>query len=447
VRRKNNMKIPKILLTLSKKHFDAGTLIFANAFASFLAFLSAAYLGRVLTLEDFALISFINSLAAITGLIFGSLGTTMIYKTAYLMGKFGEEAAIKFWVKIRRTAVIVSLILSIVCIAISPFLIKFFNLPGPIPLIFFSLIILVSLAGAADRGLLFSKFNLRAISILTILDPLIRLLLAVALVFLGLKYWTYTSIPIAAVLTFLLGWRFAVKNKKKITNFTVNNEYKFPMKFFFASLLSGLSAIIFLNLDVVLAKHYLSPSDAGLYSLSALIGKMIFFLGALASPFFVPLISRNEGANKDSKKFLNYTVLGTLILTVPAFISIALFGHILIPFLFGSKAIPALPFITLISFAMVCFSVSRVYTGYYLVKKQYSISIAAFILGIIQLGLLQIFHSSVWSFVLVTSFIWITYFATTLVFHIFYPNLKSEKNPTTKINRLAYALNKFMSFF
>jgi cellulose synthase/poly-beta-1,6-N-acetylglucosamine synthase-like glycosyltransferase/glycosyltransferase involved in cell wall biosynthesis/O-antigen/teichoic acid export membrane protein len=418
----------KLRFALAKKHFSAGTLIFANAFASFLSFLSAAYLGRVLTLEDFALISFINGLASIVGIIFGSLGTTMIYKTGYLMGKFGEEAAIKFWVKIRKRAVIVSLTLSVLCLGISPFLIKFFNLSGPIPLVLFSFIILVNLAAAADRGLLFSKFNLNAISILTLVEPLGRFLLALLFVFLGLKYLAYTAIPIAAVLTFLLGWSFVIKNKKKIKNLAVDNEYNFPFKFFFVSLLSGLSAVIFLNLDVILAKHYLSSSDAGLYALSALIGKMIFFLGFLASPFFIPLLSKNEGANQDSKKFLNLTVLGTLMLTVPAFVSIVLFGHTIIPLLFGHKSVPALPFITLISFAMVCYSVSRVYTDYYLVKKHYIFPVAAFILGIFQLGLLQIFHSSVWSFVLVTSFIWITYFAITLTFHIFSSQVKIFEN-------------------
>lgn len=438
------MKIPKILLALSKKHFDTGTLIFANAFAGFLSFLSAAYLGRVLTLEDFALISFINGLASITGIIFGALGTALIYKTGYLMGKFGEEAAIKFWMRIRRRAVIISLILALVCIAISPFLIDFFNLSEPIPIILFSFIILVNLAASADKSLLFSKFNLKAISILTILDPLIRLLFAVSLVLVGLKYWTYTSIPIAAVLTFLLGWRFAVKSKIRIIDFTINNHYTFPLKFFFVTLLLGLSSVIFLNLDVVIAKHYLPASDAGLYALSAMIGKMIYFLGALASPFFIPLVSKNEGANKDSKKFLNYTVLGTLILTIPAFISIALFGHTIIPLLFGPKAIPALPFITLISFAMVLYSVSQVYTNYYMIKKYYSFPVAAFILGIVQIGLLQVFHSSLWSFVSVTSSIWITYFVVTLIFHIFSSKLKLEKNPINA-DKLAYVLNRLMS--
>ena len=79
------MNIQKFYHKLPKKHFDAGIFMAANAFANFLTLLTVAYLGRILSLGDFALISFINGLASIVNIIFGSLGTTMIYKTGYLM--------------------------------------------------------------------------------------------------------------------------------------------------------------------------------------------------------------------------------------------------------------------------------------------------------------------------------------------------------------------------
>lgn len=67
--------------------------------------------------------------------------------------------------------------------------------------------------------------------------------------------------------------------------------------------------ISFLSLDVMLAKHYLSPTDAGYYGLLSLVGSMVLFTGTLATQFIVPLVSREEGARKKSRRTL-YVILG-----------------------------------------------------------------------------------------------------------------------------------------
>ncbi|MDP3888538.1 MAG: glycosyltransferase, partial [bacterium] len=418
----------KLALAFAGKHSAAGAIVMANLLANILNFAYSAYLGRVLTFEDFALIGLVNGLISLVAVIFGSLGTTMTHRTGYLMGRFGENAAIAFWAKTREKALKMSIVLSILWILVSPFLVSFFKLSGLTPLLLFFPIILVSSAAVSDRGLLLSKFSFKSISALTIAEPLIKFLLAVFLVYFGLKNWAYATIPLSAAVTFLIGWSIVYKNKAKIKNYVHETNYSFPSKFFLASLFSGVSAIIFLNLDVILAKHYLTPSDAGLYTLTALIGKMVFFLGGLASPFTIAFVSVNEGKNVDSRKFLNLTILATLALSLPAFIAIALFGQHLIPFMFGAKAVSALPFITFISFGMVCYSVSRVYTDYYLAKKYYSFPVVALILGIFQLALLEIFHGSIWSFVYIMSGIWVAYLFATISLHIFSSQVKTFEN-------------------
>jgi O-antigen/teichoic acid export membrane protein len=59
---------------------------------------------------------------------------------------------------------------------------------------------------------------------------------------------------------------------------------------------STAAAAVFLNVDVLLVKHYLSPESAGSYSLLSLVGKMVFFFGSLLSSFITSMVSRHEGA-------------------------------------------------------------------------------------------------------------------------------------------------------
>lgn len=422
-------KISKKMLgvSVSRSHVFGGFLVISTALASVINFVFAAYMGRVLSFEDFALVGLLGGLISLIGIVFGSLGTTVTHRTGFLIGKYGENVAANFWAETRKKSLYVSIFLAITWIVISPFLRSYFKLTDLTPLLLFTPIILVSLVFAVDKGLLYSRFDLSKISILTIIQPLFKLLLAAAIVFVGFNDWTYVSIPMSAVIAFLIGWVFIQKTElsAKLPQANLN---KFPNKFFLISLFSGISSIIFLNLDVVLANHYLDPTNAGIYTLSSLIGKMIYFLASFASPFTIPFVSRNEGANKNSKKFLYLTTLATVSLSLPAFLMIVFFSDSLVPLMFGAKAIVSIPYLPIISFAMVCFSISRVFSEYYLAKKYYSFSALALVLGVIQLILLEFVHDSVWTFVYIMSFIWIFNLVLTLALHLLSNRVKSIEN-------------------
>lgn len=405
-------------------------LIGASVVSNFINLVYNVYLGHALSIEQFALVSFISSLIAIAGVLFGSLGITVSHRAGYLIGKYGEKTAVHFWEIIRRKSIFISLGISILWLAVSPFLIGYFKLGDIAPLLLFSPIFLVGLAAASDRGLLFSKFGFIALSILIIAEPLIKLALGIIFVLIGFKQLAYVSIPLSTLIAFFLGWKFITKSVKKQHEYTEKTKinFSFPSKFFSASLLAGISTMIFLNLDVILAKHFLSSQDAGIYALIALIAKMIFFLGSLATVFTIPLVSRNEGANVDSRRILRMTFLATVLLTVPAFLMLTLLGNFIIPLVFGQKAIAVLPYIALASFAMVCFSLSRVYTDYYLAKKYYSFPVATFILGAVQLVILELSQLTLSSFIYVMCGVWIASFVLSFLLHIFSSKVKSIEN-------------------
>src|SRR3989344_721419 len=415
-------------IAVSKHHISGGFFVLANAVASIFSFVFSAYLGRVLTLEDFALVSLINGLISLVSLIFGSLGATMTYRMGFLVGKYGDKSAISFWKTTRKKTIYISVVLTAIWILISQFLLDYFNLKDLTPLLFFSPILLVNLAAAADKVLLFSRDNFKMLSVLTVGVPLIKFLIAFFLVTFGFKYLTYTSIPLSALIGFIIGWIYVKNDTSKFKNDEANQKFSFPYKFLFGSLTLSISTIFFLNFDVIIANHYLSKSDAGLYSLTALIGKMIYFLASLAAPFTIPIISKYEGANRDSKKFLDLTVIATMVLTLPAFIAIVVFGKWLLPFMFGEKALATLPFITVISFGMVCFSLARVYGDYYLAKRYYSFPLSAISLGALQLVLLEFFHNSIWTFVYIMGSVWTLYFVITFVLHYFSNRVKIIEN-------------------
>lgn len=423
----NNLR--KIKSSFSKNHLFGGFLVLSTALASVLNFVFAAFLGRILSLEEFALLSFVAGLLSFVGIISSSFGATINHRSGYLAGQYGEAVSYAFWRKFRNRSLIFSLIAALVWVALAPVLINYFQIKSIMPIILFAPVILTGFAYAADRGFLSSRLNFARLGLLGLFEPITKIAAVLLVVWYGVNELAYLSIPFSVVSAFLLGWFFVLfRNKSEDNNQNKVNINLFPKKFFLASLISGLSTVIFLSMDVILAKHYLSPADAGIYSLVSLISKMIFFLGSLVTPFIMPLVSRNEGANIDSRKILNFTLIGTLFLSLPAFVILGVFGKIVTPIVFGDKAYLTLPYLLPVTFAMVLFTLSRVYSEYYLARKFYTFPILALVVGVAQLFLLEIFHQSIWSFVLVITASWISYFIATVLLHIFADQVRVVEN-------------------
>lgn len=423
-----NTSRPAFYRNVSSNHIFGMFLIGGMAAGSVFNFLYNAYLGRVLPLENFALIGLLSSLLSIFWIAAGILGKTVTLQASYLIGKSGEGAGIAFWKSLKTKVFIASILLSIVWVLLSPVTSAYLQLSSTIPLLIFTPVILLGLLYFVDSSFLSARLRFGSMAILTASETAVKFLIAVSLVLMGFSNYAYAAIPASIAFVFILATFLSRRgNKIKAKEAPVDSK-KFPKAFFVIAGLTGLSTITFLSLDVVLANHYLPTQQAGLYALTALIGKMILFLAGLAAPFVTPLVSRNEGAKKDSRKILNLTVLGTVMLSLPASIALLLYGDVIIPFMFGANAVATLPFIPVIIFSMVALSLAKVYGDYYLAKRHYTFTAVAVLFSILEIILLSVFHSNIWSFVLTMCFVWISYSSVILFLHAFSNQVKSLEN-------------------
>ncbi len=389
-----------VKLINSKKVYIGGSfLIAASVAANFLNFLFNAYLGRTLDLASFGLVSLVSSFLYISLIPFAALSASVNYRSGFLEARFGEKSARFFWNWVRKKSFLLSLIVCGLWIAISPFLMSFFKENDVLPFLIFTPVWLIGFMGAVDRGFLSGRVMFGFLGIVALTEPIGKLAATFIFVSYNLSNFVYSAIPIAIVLSYIASYIFVnLKKEDKKDNF--EKIEGFPKKFFVSSLLSGLSTITFLSLDIILAKHYLSPEDAGRYALISLVGKMVFFLGSLASQFTVSLVARSEGARKDSTKTFTKILLSTYLLCVVGFLAVGVFGHITVPILFGENALSIVSYLPLFAFAMLLFSISKVFVSYYQTKRLYSFSIVTFFLAVVQIVLISINHQSIQSIVM-----------------------------------------------
>ncbi|OGM27072.1 hypothetical protein A2962_03145 [Candidatus Woesebacteria bacterium RIFCSPLOWO2_01_FULL_39_61] len=412
-----------------------GALIFSAVVANLSNFIYNAYLGRKLELSEFGIVSLITSLFSLTTVFSAALGKSINYKSAYLLGKY--KTPIKELIQgIQGKLLLLSLVVSLVWISGSWFFASFFNTPSPLPFLLFSPLWIVFLIGAVNGGFLMGNFKFIQISTTVILEALVKLSIAYFFVENNRPDLIYSSIPLSLMVSTLLSL-FYVSRIKQNTHVVINKDLSFPVGFFGNSILTGVAGVSFLTFDIILAKHFLSAQLAGQYALLSLSGKIIYFLSGLVSQFLIPVISKNEGENKESTKAFYTFFWITGVITLVGYLFIGLLGDFTIPILFGQKAQSIVAYLPLYGMAMVYFVISGVFVTYHQVKGHNLFPIITFTFAIAQAVGIYLNHSSVAEIVFVVSGVSLLQLISITILHFFYD----------KILTLARNLKEFLGLF
>ena len=378
-----------------KPYFGGALLIAAAMIANLLNFAFNAYLGRVLDLSNFALITLVGSIYTFASILFSAFGAVASYKVGFLIGESGQLAGESFLKFIQKASYFVAFTITALWLLCVPLLGNYFHLSNYFILAFFSPILLFGFAAAVNKGYLSATLRFTALAGVLIFEPIVKLLSAVFFVNSNLHNEVYLAVPFSLVGAYLLSVMFVPLIKKIKGRANAAKLKSFPFKYFFASSITGISTISFLSLDVILANHYLSSNAAGLYSLISLIGKVVYSMASLSIQFITPITSRHEGAKKATNAILYKILAATFVLAMVAFGVFGLFANEVVPFFFGNKTYAILTYLPSYLFAMMCFSLSRVFINYYEIKRKYIFSIAALLISVVQFLLISKMHSNI----------------------------------------------------
>jgi glycosyltransferase involved in cell wall biosynthesis/O-antigen/teichoic acid export membrane protein len=369
-----------------------GALIVAMMLANFLNFAFNAFMGRMLSYADFGTIVFYNTVLSIVAITFNALSTTINHRVSYLNGKYHREAGTAFTRFVRARSTYVGLALIVIWIAMSWALAGWFNIANAWDLVLFSPVFLFGMITAINKGYLQGNMFFLSVGLVFVLESLIRLVVGVGLVFVHLDRYVYLSLPIALFSSFVLAWFFVAS---KSASHSAENEFRFPKRFYGAALLTSLSTVAFLSVDVMLAKHYLDPVGAGEYSLLSLVGSMVYFAGSILSGFMVTFISHDDGEHANPLKTFYWLMGGSVAITAVGVLAVGTFGWLTVPILFGAKADSIVPLLQTYTFAVGLFTLSSVVTTYHLARRHYSFAVAVMLVPILLVIGIFLKHDSI----------------------------------------------------
>ncbi len=400
--------------------FSGGLLVAAAIIGNFFNFLYNAYLGRRISVEEFGLVSVVGSFLYLSSIPIGALGKTVTHRSAYLLGKY--ESSKHFWAKTRYHALLVSLATTVLWLVSIPILSAFFKSPFE-PFIIFAPVWIIGVLYSVDTGFLTGSLKFKILALLIVTESALRFLFSLILVETKHTQFVYAAIPASITVSFLIGWVYARSVKESTPKVDKKVLLKFPRHFYLTSVLTKISTVAYLSFDVILAKHFLSPIEAGQYALLALIGKMIFFIGSLFSQFINPLVSREEGARRSSKNVFYRLIFLTALTSFGAYLAVGIFGKYSAPILFGNKVQPIIYLLPSYGFAMFCFSLASCFVTFYQVRRKYLLTLVSFLIALTQVVGITIHHQDLYQIVAVMNIIGVGSLITVILLHIIYKPL------------------------
>ena len=262
------------------------------------------------------------------------------------------------------------------------------------------------------RGILQGQKRFYALGYNMVLESVLKLVLAVALVWLGFEvYGAISGVVLAFIIFFILSFLFIKKilyTKRERSGVDKIFRSNIPI----LVIISGI--VLFYSLDVILAKMVFSPDLAGKYAVLSLIGKMIFFgTYAISKAMFPISVQREEekSSSQDLIKKSGLLVLGAVIL---ALIVLGAFPKLIIGILFGSQYVELAGYLIYVAIAFGILSLTNLFLLYGLAKNKIStlesLSIVLFVVAeatlLLTLGTTLLRFITIFIIINVLMFLW-----------------------------------------
>ena len=231
---------------------------------------------------------------------------------------------------------------------------KFLSLPhgaalileklGNLPLglvIFNGIIILGIFLSSVGRGIMQGKKMFGRLGISMIIEGVIKLVLGVLFVYLGWRVYGALLGPIIGAFVAFAYTLIAIAPIRKMQEKRISTPeiYKYSWPVF----ITTLTVLIFYNLDIIIANIVFDRDTVGLYAITALIAKTIFFVTQPINRAMFPLAAEQKlkSAKKESYNVLMWASISIFICVVAILAVIHLFPEFIILIATG-KSLPSI---------------------------------------------------------------------------------------------------------
>lgn len=160
-------------------------------------------------------------------------------------------------------------------------------------------------------------------------------------------------------------------------------------------ILRWLPLFIILNLDLLLARYFLSFEEAKLYIVMSLFGKSFFLLSQIGSNVLTAITSKKSV----SKGYLYRLIFFTFAFNWIGFIVFGLEGSHTIPAILGKQYAAIAPYMSFYFFGFICFGIANRLSTFNLHTRKYAYTILSVATMLLQIPFIVFHHETIFDFV------------------------------------------------
>lgn len=386
-----------------------GFFVVAMMVANVLNFVFSAVLGRILSFEELGLVTLVSTLWYLALIFISPFTTTINRETAYLSAKKGEQMGLSFWASVMRMGLIASIFATAMWLFVAPALARFFHVPNIFVFLIFAPILASGLVAYGNFGFLQGSLRFRAAASISLFESVSKLVLISGLFFTGRESLAYAVVPVSVVISAALSFIFIPGGFRALSH--TEHTFSFPWKFFVATFLMTVSTTLFMTVDVLLAKHFMSERAAGEYALLSIVGKVVLYLGALPGMFLVTFVGRDQGLGKNPKRVFRTIYAFAAGMAFSGVVAFGFLSHIFSRLLFGEKISAVESLLPVYTIAIAVFVLVNTTVTYHLARKRYVFVVASLLMSVAEMVGIILFHWSleqvVWSVFASSVFGWV----------------------------------------
>jgi len=324
---------------LSAEIGQSWTLAAAMLASQALSYLFQLVMSRSLLASEFGLLNGLMAFSFLLAIPVNTIQLTVARQTAETMVTSGYSQVARYLrTDLRRTTPVILGGLGVYFV-VSPLLASFFH----------SSLLPVWLVGAISLGALYLPFadgvlqglqRFRSLAGTILTRYVGKLGFGVLLVLIGMGVeGGLTALFLANVAAALLAYTLVslgLRGSGQTGSASAETATSYPREAW-PTLVTYACVVALMNVDVMLARHYLSATDAAHYAVAALLGKIAYYLPGFLNVILVPKVASARASGRATRQYLVAAFLATLAASGVVVLVYRLFPQQVISLLFGAR--------------------------------------------------------------------------------------------------------------
>jgi O-antigen/teichoic acid export membrane protein len=190
-------------------------------------------------------------------------------------------------------------------------------------------------------------------------------------------------------------------------------DYTKPIFFF------TLSFALLYSIDIIFARHFLAPQEAGWYGALSTLGKIIYFLVSPLSLVLFPMASRKKSQEEKSDRLFRFSFSLAILIAIFLTAAYFLFPNLILRVFYGEQFLPAATYLGLFGVFLSFYSLAY-FLGNFMLSQEKTKPVAflPFLALLLQVVLILFFHESILAILGVSIFACGLLFLSFLVYYL-----------------------------